>query len=68
MEWLKLFAISRLAENEGATSQRATTIGLIAAMIPGNLGMLVGIAAARNEAPPPPAETTTSKKGVQTAG
>lgn len=64
---IKLVAISRLAEDEGAPAGRAREIGLVAAMIPGMAGVIAGILAARNEAAPSPARDAKPSEATGTS-
>ena len=48
----KFVVVSRLAEGQGVPTGRAREIGLIAGLLPGMMGLIAGILAARNEAPP----------------
>lgn len=53
----KFVVVSRLAEGQGVPTGRAREIGLIAGLLPGMMGLIAGILAARNEAPPTSAIT-----------
>jgi hypothetical protein len=48
---LTLFLTKFLAERENVSSQRALELGLVTSFIPGNAGLLLGVVAARREAP-----------------
>jgi hypothetical protein len=51
---MKFIVVGKLAEDRGIEKARARKLGLIAGMIPGTMGLMLGIIMARRETPPPP--------------
>lgn len=54
MDPLTLLVVRRLADNENIPTDRANQLGVMAAILPSNIGLVVGALAVRNEAVPAP--------------
>jgi hypothetical protein len=52
-----------VADREGVDRTTAMRLAVLASLIPGPAGMLVGITAVRREAPPPPRRPDTPSQG-----
>ena len=60
MNFLGFFLTKTLAEREGIASDRATELGLVTSLLPGPMGLVMGIVAAQRETPPPSFTTSTT--------
>lgn len=63
MNPLTLLVVRKMADNENIPADRANQLGVLAAILPSNVGLLVGALAVRNEAAPVPALPLGGAKG-----